>query len=138
MVANGGRPMSRLTPVKGSAARSQLVYPATRPARRRAMKLDISNHLFPKAYFDRMVALSPQGKDITKRGRGVPSIVDLDERFRIMDKFDDYAQVICLPAPAIEDFGKNAAEMAKLGNDGMAEGGRKHPGRFPALLAGLP
>src|SRR3972149_3027419 len=117
MVANGGGPMSRLTPVKRSAARSQLVYPATRPARRRAMKLDIFNHVFPRAYFDRMVALSPQGKDINKRVRGVPSIVDLDERFRIMDMFDDYAQVICLPAPALEDFGKKAAGMGKLGQE---------------------
>ena len=28
-----------------------------------------------------------------------------DERFRIMDKFDDYAQVICLPSPPVEVMG---------------------------------
>ena len=66
------------------------------------MKLDIFNHFFPKSFYDRMLALSPKGKDINKRVREVPSIVDLDERFRVMDKFDDYAQVICLPAPALE------------------------------------
>ncbi len=102
------------------------------------MKLDIFNHFFPKAFFDRMVALLPQGKGINKRVREVPSIYDLDERLRIMDKFDDYAQVICLPAPAIEDFGKHAVEMAKVGNDGMAELVRKHKDRFPGFIAALP
>ena len=34
-----------------------------------------------------------------KRVRNVPSIVDLDERFRIMDLFDDYAQIICFGLP---------------------------------------
>jgi predicted TIM-barrel fold metal-dependent hydrolase len=102
------------------------------------MKLDIFNHFFPEAFFDRMIALLPQGKGINKRVREVPSIHDLDERFRIMDKFDDYAQVICLPAPAIEDFGKHAVEMAKIGNDGMAELVRKHKDRFPGFIAGLP
>lgn len=102
------------------------------------MKLDIFNHFFPKAYFDRMVALSPKGQGINKRVREVPSIVDLDKRFQIMDKFDDYAQVICLPAPAIEDFGKHAVEMAKLGNDGMAELVQKHRDRFPGSSPGCP
>ena len=102
------------------------------------MKLDIFNHFFPKAFYDRMIELSPKGKDINKRVREVPSIVDLDKRLRIVDQFPDYQQVICLPAPALEDFGKHAVEMAKLGNDGMAELVEKHRDHFPAFIAGLP
>ncbi len=102
------------------------------------MKLDIFNHFFPKAFFDRMIELSPKGKDINKRVREVPSIHDLDMRLRIVDQFDDYQQVICLPAPAIEDFGKHAVEMAKIGNDGMAELVGTHRDHFPAFIAALP
>ena len=102
------------------------------------MKLDIFNHFFPRAFYDRMIELSPKGKDINKRVREVPSIVDLDKRLRIVDQFDDYQQVICLPAPPLEDFGKHSVEMAKLGNDGMAELVEKHRDHFPAFIAGLP
>ena len=104
------------------------------------MKLDIFNHIFPKAYFDKMVEVLPKGKDLHKRVRSIPCIVDLDERFRIMDRFDDYAQVICLGAPPIEVFGPPplSTDMARLGNDGMAELVRRYPDRFPGFIASLP
>jgi uncharacterized protein len=104
------------------------------------MKIDVVNHIFPKAYFDKMVEVLPSGKDMHKRVRAIPCIVDLDERFRIMDKFEDYVQVICLGAPPIEAFGTPsvAVEMAKLANDGMAGLVGKYPDRFPGFIASLP
>jgi predicted TIM-barrel fold metal-dependent hydrolase len=104
------------------------------------MKLDIFNHIFPKRFYDRMLEVVPDGRDMNKRVRAIPSIVDLDERFRIMDKFPDYAQVICLPQPPIESLGGPAVakDLARIGNDGMAELVQKHPDRFPAFIAGLP
>jgi aminocarboxymuconate-semialdehyde decarboxylase len=104
------------------------------------MKIDIFNHIFPKAYFDKMFEVLPNGKDMHKRVRAVPSIVDLDERFRIMDKFGDYVQIICLGAPPIEVYGAPAlaTEMAKIANDGMAELVRRYPDRFPGFIASLP
>lgn len=105
------------------------------------MKLDVFNHLFPKQYYERMLEVAPRGKDLHKRVREVPCLVDLDERFRIMDRFgEDYAQVITLPSPAIEAFGppRLANEFARLANDGMAELVRKYPKRFPAFVASLP
>ena len=56
-----------------------------------------------------MCEVAPNGKDMHKRVRANPSIVDLDARFRIMDKFGDYAQVICLGAPPLEVFGDGQA-----------------------------
>ena len=75
-----------------------------------------------------------------KRVRAIPSIVDLDERFRIMDKFGDYVQIICLGAPPIEVYGAPplSTEMAKIANDGMAELVRRYPDRFPGFIASLP
>ena len=104
------------------------------------MKLDIFNHIFPKKYFDKMVEVLPSGKDMHKRVRAIPCIVDLDERFRIMDKFGDYAQIICLGAPPIEVYGAPplSTEMAKIANDGLAELVSKYPKRFPGFIASLP
>jgi len=104
------------------------------------VKLDIFNHIFPQKYYDRMLAVVPDGRDMNKRVRAIPCIVDLDERFRIMDRFADYAQVICLPQPPIESLGGPviATELARIGNDGMAQLVAKYPDRFPAFIAGLP
>jgi predicted TIM-barrel fold metal-dependent hydrolase len=104
------------------------------------MKIDIFTHIFPKPYFDRMVKVAPKGKDMHKRVRNIPSIVNLEERFRIMDMFKDYAQVICLGSPPIEAFGPPpiSTDMAKLANDGLAELVQKYPDRFPGFIASLP
>jgi uncharacterized protein len=104
------------------------------------MKLDIFNHIFPKPFFDKMVSIAPNAKDINKRVRNIPCIVDLDERFRIMDMFDDYAQIICLASPTIESFGPPpvSTDLARLANDGMAELVSKYPDRFPGFIASLP
>src|SRR4030066_1209030 len=104
------------------------------------MKIDIFAHIFPKKYFDKMIEVAPNGKDMHKRVRNVPCIVDLNERFRIMDMFSDYAQVICLGSPPIEVFGSSpiSTEMAKLANNGMAELVQKYPDRFPGFIASLP
>lgn len=104
------------------------------------MKIDAFTHFFPKAFWDRMLQLVPNGTDMHKRVRAIPSIVDLDARFRIMDVFgDDYRQILTLPSPPIEAFGPAAAvELARIGNDGMAELVGKYPDRFPGFVASLP
>jgi len=104
------------------------------------MKIDIFNHIFPKSFFDKMISIAPNAKDMTKRVRNIPCIVDLDERFRIMDRFKDYVQIICLPNPPLETFGPPAIvkDLARLANDGMAELVRKYPDRFPGFIASLP
>lgn len=104
------------------------------------MKIDIFNHIFPKPFYDKMLSVAPNAKDINKRVRNIPCIVDLDERFRIMDRFKDYVQIICLPNPPIESLASPplSTELAKLANDGMAELVRKYPDRFPGFIASLP
>ena len=103
------------------------------------MKLDIFNHIFPKVFYDKMMEVAPNHKDIGKRVRNIPSIVDLDVRFGMMDEFGEYAQVICLPNPPIEALGdpETCAELARIGNDSMAEYVAKYPDRFPGFIASL-
>ena len=104
------------------------------------MKIDIFNHIFPKIFYDKMIEVAPNHKDIGKRVREVPVLVDLDARFRVMDQFDDYAQVICMPAPPLELLAgpELSPELAKVANDGMADYVAKYPERFPGFIASMP
>ncbi len=103
-------------------------------------KLDVFNHLYPRPYFDRMLAVAPGFKDIGKRMRGIPMLIDLDERFRVMDRFDEYQQILSIATPPIEVYssGQDSVELAHLANDGMAELVAKYPDRFPGFVASLP
>lgn len=104
------------------------------------MKIDIFNHIFPKVFFDKMMEIAPAHKDMGKRVRGVPLLYDLEERLRLIDRFDDYLQVICMPGPPIEALGgpELSPDLARTANDGMAEYVRKYPDRFPGFVASLP
>ena len=102
------------------------------------MKIDIFCHIFPQNFHDRMRKLPESG--IKMRSLGVPAMVDLDIRFRMMDRFGDYVQVISLASPPIEACGdaKHSPELAEIANDGLAELVQKHPDRFPGFVAGVP
>jgi len=102
------------------------------------MKIDIFNHLFPQTFFDRYIEKGLP--DIGKRVKAMPTIVKLDARFKVMDEFGDYCQIISLPAPPIEALGgpNETPDIARLANDGMAELCQKHPQRFPTFVASLP
>ena len=102
-------------------------------------KLDVFNHIFPEGYFGRMMEVAADFKDIGKRMRNIPMLADLDVRFRVMDRFDGYQQVLSIATPPIEVFaGKAAPELARIANDGMAELTTRYPDRFPAFIASLP
>jgi aminocarboxymuconate-semialdehyde decarboxylase len=103
-------------------------------------KIDVFTHIFPKSYAARMTELAPDYKDAGKRVRGVPMLVDLDERFRVMDLFDEYQQVLSIATPPIEVFARraDAVDLARRANDGMAELVQKYPHRFPGFVASLP
>ena len=102
-------------------------------------KIDIFNHIYPAGYHARLMQVAPSDKDIGKRMRNVPMLFDLDVRFRVMDAFDGYQQVLSLPTPPIENFadGAIASDLARAANDGMAELVTRHPERFPAFVASL-
>ncbi|HXH26173.1 MAG TPA: amidohydrolase family protein [Vicinamibacterales bacterium] len=104
------------------------------------MKIDVFCHILPPAYFDRMVSISGRGAYLQKRVREIPVMTDLDLRFRMMDRFGDYVQVLSLAAPPIEVLAgpEGSPDLARLANDGMAEICAKHPDRFPGFVASLP
>ena len=103
------------------------------------MLVDIYTHLYPAAFHERLGRIAPGLGDIGKRMQAVTQLHDLDERFRAMDPFGDYRQVVSLPNPPLEDFAtpEQGLELARVGNDAMAELVEKHPDRFPAFVAAL-
>jgi predicted TIM-barrel fold metal-dependent hydrolase len=103
-------------------------------------KIDVFNHIYPPQYYVHLMRVAPDYKDIGKRMRGIPMLADLDVRFRVMDGFGEYQQVLSLPTPPIEVFADPdaAVDLAKAANDGMAELVARHPTRFPAFVASLP
>jgi aminocarboxymuconate-semialdehyde decarboxylase len=104
------------------------------------MKIDIFNHIFPRRFFEKMMEVAPHYKDMGKRARNIPALVDLDLRFKMMDQFGAYCQVLSLASPPIEVMvGPEVTPvLARLANDGMAELVARHPDRFPAFVAALP
>ncbi len=103
-------------------------------------KIDIFTHFSPGRYFQRMLEVAPNHKDMGKRSRSLPMLRDLDVRLRAMDEFGEYQQVLSLPTPPIEALAgpRDAIELARLGNDGLADLVRRHPDRFPGFVASLP
>jgi predicted TIM-barrel fold metal-dependent hydrolase len=106
------------------------------------MKIDVFNHILPKKYFEKIVNIGPGGKNkgLEKRISHIPFLFDLDERFRIMDKFDGYVQIPCLPQPPVEAFGPPpiSTDLARLANDEMANLVQKYSDRFLGFIATLP
>jgi len=104
------------------------------------VKIDIFPHIYPRRFAERTASLSGPALEMQKRFREIQELTDLDLRFRIMDRFEDYVQVITLASPPIELLGAPTItpELARLANDGMAELVAQYPDRFPGFVASLP
>ena len=103
-------------------------------------KVDVFNHIWPTQYYEKVQQVAPHLKDMGNRVKSVPMITDLDERFRVMDMFDDYHQILSLSSPPLEVLGEpdDAYDLARIGNDAQAELVQKYPDRFPGFIASLP
>lgn len=104
------------------------------------MKIDIFNHIYPRRFFEKLMEVASSHGDMGKRSRNIPSLVDLDIRFRMMDQFGDYCQIPSIASPPIEVMADadTTPMLAEMANDGMAELVARHADRFPAFAAALP
>ena len=93
----------------------------------------------PKAYFDRLAELIP-GNPVLSAFPRLATLVDVDARRRLLDRFDGLAQVISLANPPLELVAAPDATpaLARMANDALAELCRRHPDRFPTFIAALP
>src|SRR5436853_5265536 len=85
------------------------------------------------------MAAAPAGFYMQKRVSAIPTLVDLDARFRILDRFDDYVQVLSLALPPVEAVASlgESAELARIAKEELSALATKYPERFGAAVAGL-
>jgi uncharacterized protein len=109
-------------------------------------KIDAFAHILPPAYARRLEAITA-GPSVSERIRGYrpwiredPALTDLDARWRAMDPFGDYSQVVTLAVPPVEELGgpQAALELARMANDEVAGIVGKFPDRFAGFTAALP
>lgn len=105
------------------------------------MKIDSFCHLLPPRYAERFFAIDDSAplRNLQQRTRNIPALYDLDLRFRQMDEFGDYKQIINVAAPPLEDMGTAAfnQEMTRLANDALAQLADDHPERFAGFCAAV-
>jgi aminocarboxymuconate-semialdehyde decarboxylase len=100
------------------------------------MRIDAYTHFFPKKFFDRMMEIAGEQKDMGKRVRSLPALFDLDHRKKIVDMYDDYAQILSYPQPPLEVFAPDQVdELSQMINDGFAEICAKDHDHFPGWVA---
>jgi len=103
------------------------------------MKIDIFNHFMPKDYFARLANLVP-GNVVLNAFPRIKALVDVDERLRLIDRFDGMAHVLSLANPPLELVGPPSVtpELARVANDELAALCSRYPEHFPAFVAALP
>lgn len=104
------------------------------------LKIDIFAHILPPKYKKVLYKVAPSGFYLQDVIETLPTLFDMEYRFRIMDKFENLKQVLTLSSPPVEQITdpEKAIDLARLANDEMAELVLKYPDRFAAAVACLP
>jgi hypothetical protein len=102
--------------------------------------IDAFCHFFPRQVFELLSLTKGGTTDVGKRMQGVAAVHDLDVRFRTMDEFEDYTQILSLGLPPLEGMAgpDQTLEFARVANDGLAELCDKYPDRFSGFVGALP
>ena len=110
-------------------------------------KIDAFAHILPERYLARLekhLETSMASERLRYYREGVfrfnDALTDLDARWRAMEPFGEYAQVLVLAVPPLEEVGPPpvAADLARQANDEMAELVAGHPDRFVGFAGALP
>jgi aminocarboxymuconate-semialdehyde decarboxylase len=110
-------------------------------------RIDAFAHVLPRPYLDRLekhlaVSLDKERRRYYEAGVFTfdETLTDLDARRRKVETLGDYAQVLVLAVPPLEEVGppETSAELARLANDEMAELVQRYPDRFAGFAASLP
>ena len=102
------------------------------------MKIDVYTHILPRKYLEAYSKKNPKVLDsIEARTRPV---TDLEVRLRLMDRYPDVIQVLTVANPPLEVFvgPEEAADLARIANDELAELVEAYPDKFIAAVGCLP
>jgi predicted TIM-barrel fold metal-dependent hydrolase len=103
-------------------------------------KIDIYNHVMPRAVVDRIRELAPGKGDMVKRVTSIPMLYDIEARVRMMEQWPGYQQVLTLSNPPIETIAGpgDMPDLARIANDELRTICAGRPDKFPAWVASLP
>lgn len=101
------------------------------------MIIDVFTHVAPESYKKALGGFAPHLEAHTSL---VPTLSDMDRRFRIMDKYPGMKQVLTLALTAALPLNDPAVsiEFAGRANDSIAELTARYPDRFAAGVASVP
>jgi uncharacterized protein len=110
----------------------------------RGLIIDAFSHITPPKYNEALSKRSKAPPEVFLTGRYgmpvMPAMSNAEARLRIMDRYEGYVQILNVSLPPPEDVlgPKDAIEVCKIANDGLAELVYKYPDRFVAATACLP
>ncbi len=107
------------------------------------MIVDVYTHILPAGYqamLDKKITNRDMSLNSARYAQTVPTLVDLEARFRVMDEVGEYMQVVSVASPPIHSIAtpEVALELCRVANDELAELVLKYPQRFAAGIATLP
>jgi uncharacterized protein len=109
-------------------------------------KIDAFAHILPPGYARRLESIM-YGTGVSDRIDWYrqwihedPALTDLDARWRAVDPFGDYVQVLTLAVPPLDELGGPGVsrDLARAVNDELADLVSRHPDRFAGFAAALP
>ena len=103
-------------------------------------KIDIYNHVMPKAVADLMLELAPSVSGMIKRVTSIPMLHEIEARIRMMESWPGYQQVLTISNPPLEAVAGpgDTPLLARLANDELKRICDSRPDKFPAWVASLP
>ncbi|MFH1489442.1 MAG: amidohydrolase family protein [Pseudomonadota bacterium] len=107
-------------------------------------KIDCYAHICPKEFMDafenteRGISRDKIAQDFSITGG--ESIWNLEKRLQVMDRYEDYVQVLVPTGEVVEPFfgPRDADYLTRTFNDAVADIVHRHPDRFVAAVATLP
>lgn len=105
------------------------------------MKIDIFCHIFPVKLKEALLKLLPslESHRQLRQNATQPALHDMEYRSRMLNEYHNVVQVLTIAEAPVDMLSpKDAAEIARIGNDEMAEIIAKRPHQFVAGVANLP
>ena len=103
-------------------------------------KINFFSHIIPPGYKEALIEAAPPHMDIIANISSTPTVFDLDQRFRILDRYENLQEVLSIASPGVGEVAGPAksAELSKRANDAIAELLARYPDRFIGGIACLP
>jgi uncharacterized protein len=101
--------------------------------------IDAFCHVLPPKTWEAMEKLDRGFGWLSSQIRTNDQFRNLDQRFRVLDEFGDYRQIISLSSPTIEEVAgpSEGNIIARIANDEMAAMVDRYPERFPGFVASV-